>query len=79
MFNAFFVKADLSEADLRGADFKKAHLYDANLSGANFQDVENLTQGQLNQAWAFVNAPPKNLPKGLVMNDLRKREEKAAE
>lgn len=67
---ATFRHADLSDARFWGADLSNAILRDANLSGADFCGVDaksvayqeparGLTQGQLDDAWADPDNPPK--------------------
>ncbi len=68
------MQADLSEANFLGADLLNTDLFRANLSGASFENVENLTQYQLDEAWAYRDCPPIQLPEGLVMNRLMPRD-----
>lgn len=57
---AWLRHADLSGAWLKGADCRGAYFSDT-----NFRGVKDLTQEQLDQAFADEDAPPRNLPDGL--------------
>ena len=60
-FGADLSKANLIQADLSGAEFNMSILNEA-----DFQGALNLTQEQLDTAYADPERPPKNLPEGLV-------------
>jgi uncharacterized protein YjbI with pentapeptide repeats len=60
--NAYLVdadlsNADLSEADLSNADLSEADFRNAYISRVNFANAQNLSQGQLDAAWAFAGDP----------------------
>ena len=50
LYKAHLSGADLNGADLREADLGGANLLGADLRGANLEEVENLTQQQLDEA-----------------------------
>ncbi|MEE9143656.1 MAG: pentapeptide repeat-containing protein, partial [Candidatus Binatia bacterium] len=50
LYKANLSRADLNGANLLGADLGGANLPGADLRGANLEEVENLTQQQLNEA-----------------------------
>ena len=59
MSNADLRKADLSGTNMEKANFSGANLHRARLSGTNLDSVKNLTQEQLDSAWAHASQPPK--------------------
>lgn len=67
---ANFRAADLTNAKLEGADLDKADLSYANVSAADFRGVKDLTQDQLDQAWAWKDTPALNLPDGVKISRL---------